>query len=547
MLPITSLLLPSCADLLLENITREDQTLYVSIRSSRITMACPLCAHPSAKIHSRYTRTLADLPCIDSAMQLQLEVRRFFCDNTSCSRKTFAEPFPDLAAAYARRTNRQTDLLRAIAVALGGKPGARVSQACKIPVSLHTLLRLLRRTPLPAIPTPRVLGVDDWSLLKGQTYCTLLVDLERHRIVDVLPDREAETLEAWLLSHPGVEVISRDRAGNYAQGARKGAPTATQVADRFHLFLNLQEALKRLFERKHELLEQLAAQPAEEECLAPSPAPAVSHETAPPPPRLTPTEMHRQARRARRKSRYDEVMQLHEQGVSQVTIASQVGLDRDTVRRYIRSESFPEIVRRGRRSHLDPYKGYLQERWAAGQRNIQRLLSELRAQGYRYGETIVYDYLRGLREQAEGRQASQRSKQGSGHATLSARAAAWLFLCNPQKLRLPQVVKLDQLRRADEALELTYQLAQDFRMMVSRRQANVLGRWLDEASTSGIVELRSLATGIYRDFDAVRAALTMEYSNGQTEGKVNKLKYIKRQMYGRAEFDLLRQRVLHCA
>jgi hypothetical protein len=161
--------------------------------------------------------------------------------------------------------------------------------------------------------------------------------------------------------------------------------------------------------------------------------------------------MHRQARRAKRKHRYGEVMQLHEQGVSQVAIAARVGLDRDTVRRHIRSEGFPEIVRGGRRSHLDPYKGYLQERWAAGQRNRKHLVGELRAQGYRYGETIIYDYLRGLRERPEGREASQRSKKGSEHATLSAQAAAWLFLCNPQKLRLP-TVRLSTSRKETASL-----------------------------------------------------------------------------------------------
>jgi transposase len=486
---------------------------------------------------------------MEYAVCLHLQVRRFFCANKTCPRKTFAECFPDLAAAYARRTNRQATLLCAVAIALGGKPGVPISEKLNVPVSLHTLLRMLHRTQVPPTTTPRVLGVDDWSIHKGQTYGTLLVDLERHRVVDVLPDREADTFESWLKSHPGVEVISRDRAGTYAQAARKGAPNATQVADRFHLFLNLQEALTRLFERKHEQLEHLAASRAEERRSVLSRASAETQVSMLPLPfrPLTSTETHRQARRAKRQSRYETVKQLHEQGVSQVAIAIRVGLDRDTVRRYIRSERFPEIVRPGRRSHLDPYKGYLHERWAAGQRNIKHLLREIRAQGYRAGETIVYDYLRGLREPTEGRAAFQRSTHTSAHDTLSARAAAWLFLCNPRKLRLPQVVSLDQLRRADEALELTYQLAQDFRMMVAKRQEGVLNRWLMEAKGSGIAELRSFAASIVRDFDAVQAALRLPYSNGQTEGKVNKLKNLKRQMYGRADFELLRQRMLHCA
>ena len=550
MLSITTLLFPACPDLLLEEITREGQTLFLTVRCSKKALACPDCAQESMKVHSRYPRTLADVSLMDYAVVLRVQVRRFFCSNPACARKTFAEPFADLVVPHARRTNRQASRLRAIAKELGGRPAARESENVLMPVSRHTLLRLLRRAPIPAAPPPRVLGVDDWSLRKGHTYGTLLVDLERHRIVELLPDREAETLQAWLTAHPGVEVISRDRAGAYAQGARKGAPQAQQVTDRFHLLLNLQEALKRLFDRKQEALQEEADQqrgflkpsaPSDDlaEVLPVSPAP------------LTATALGKQARRARRLGRYEEVMRLHEQGASQVTIAALMGLHRDTVRRYLTASSFPEMTRPGKQSRLDPYKAYLQQRWAEGEHTVKHLLVELRERGYRQGETIVYDYLRTLQHQPEGMEISQVQKQttvrSAAQTALSAREAAWLFACNPHKLRRSQAVRLDSLRVTYEDVGLAYQLAQDFRVMVTKRQAPVLGRWLEEAKASGIKELQSLATGIYRDFDAVRAALATKYSNGQTEGKVNKLKCIKRQMYGRAEFDLLRQRMLLCA
>jgi transposase len=232
-----------------------------------------------------------------------------------------------------------------------------------MPVSRHTLLRLLRRASAPDAPAPRVLGGDDWSIRRGRTYATLLVDLQRHRIVDVLPDREAQTLEVWLAAHPSVEVITRDRAGAYAQGARKGAPQAQQITDRFHLLLNLQDALKRLFERKQEQLKHLVIwEPAQEEQAK------QSHEALPTQsseplqlisvgPKLSPAhEAQRQLRRERRKQRYDEVIKLHEQGVSQVAIATLLGLDRDTVRHSIKAPAFPELVRTKRGSLLDPYK-----------------------------------------------------------------------------------------------------------------------------------------------------------------------------------------------
>lgn len=384
------------------------------------------------------------------------------------------------------------------------------------------------------------------------------MDLERHRIVDVLPDREARTLEVWLAAHPSVELISRDRAGAYAQGARKGAPQAQQIADRFHLLLNLQEALKRLFERKHELLKHLlTCEPAQEEQAKPS------HEVLPPPssepvqpisvrPKRSPAhEAQRERRREIRKQRYDEVIKLHEQGVSQVAIATLLGLDRDTVRRYLKAPAFPEIIRTRRRSKLDPYKQYLHERRAAGQQNVTHLIKEIRAQGYQGGESIVRDYLKDKRTMPEWREAYQQQKarqaQGKRVVPLSARQAAWLFICPPRKLTLSQVRELEPLRLGDEELGSAYHLVQDFRTMVTQRQVNVLPRWLKEAQMCGIPEFKSFVAGIYRDYEAVRAALATEHSNGQTEGKVNKLKCIKRQMYGRANFDLLRQRMLLCS
>jgi transposase len=362
-------------------------------------------------------------------------------------------------------------------------------------------------------------------------------------VVDLLPDREAETLAKWLKEHPGVKVISRDRAGAYAEGARQGAPEAQQVSDRFHLLLNLGDALKRLFERKHESLKQIAAAehlPAEQmqempllspsneaqaamekEALALSMLEESSKEVAKTPQSLSPTAVQAEARRAKRQNRYEEVIRLCEQGVSQVAIGSK----------------------------LDPYKAYLEQRWAQGQHKATQLIEEIRAQGYRGGESIVNEYLKEKRSHPEWmevyQQCKQRKAQGQSSVPLSARQAAWLFVCNPRKLKFRQVLALEPIRLHDDELGKAYHLAQDFRTMVTQRHVAMLEPWLKEVRESKIPELSSLANGIYRDYDAVRAALSTEYSNGQTEAQVHRLKLIKRQAYGRASFDQLRLRVLH--
>src|SRR5262249_46843693 len=361
----------------------DDTTAQITllVRSTQATVPCPLCTTLAQRIHSYYERTLADLPWAAYRVRLQLRVRKWFCCNRHCRRRIFTERLPTVAAPWARRTLRLARRLVALGVELGGTAGVRLGHAWDLAVSRNTVLRGLRRLPLPVLPTPRVLGVDDFALRKRHTYGTILVDLERRRPVALLPDRTAAPFAQWLQEHPGVEVIARDRASVYAEGARHGASEATQVADRFHLIQNLAEALDSVFTTYPQALDAVNAMERQQ----PVPLPDGTSAAPVPPPPTPPAEEARAAQRAaRRQARYDAVGTLHRQGWSTTAIAAQVGCSCRTIERYVQMPTWP--VRQHRRHYgrsiVNPYKAYLLERWNAGCHTAIQLFQEIQARGY---------------------------------------------------------------------------------------------------------------------------------------------------------------------
>ena len=551
---IAKLILPEADYLRLDEITIDGQDVTVTITSCQTTVCCPNCGEAATREHSRYTRRPSDLPCVGRQVRIQLNVQRFFCDNPACLQRTFVERLPGVVRSFARRTTRLAEAQRQIGLALGGEAGTRSAARQAMPVSADTLLRLASHSVLAPAATPKVLGVDDWAWKKGQTYGTILVDLEQRCVVDLLTDRSADTLVTWLQAHPGVEIISRDRGGSYAEGARRGAPDAVQVADRWHLLANLREALERLLTRKHAALP--SAPRADDKVQQPAAAPAVLDTAGVEELAIveaTKDQLLRQQRRARRLSRYDDVTRLHAQGVSVRQIAQQMGMGRQTVRRYLNHGAFPEIVQRRKLpSILDRWEPHLLARWQAGCHNALRLYREIHEQGYAGSRSLLSRWAAQHRKEYPDTPLGVSDTAPEPLSTqsqpvmrrLSPSQAAWLLVQQPADLNEDEHAALDKMQQAIAEVSTAYTLAQDFVRMVRERTSEALTGWIARAAASCIAELGSFANGLQRDLAAVTAGLSLPWSNGQVEGQINRLKLIKRTMYGRASFNLLRKRVL---
>jgi transposase len=535
----------------LEQVVLEPQTVVFVLRTVAAAALCPDCGQLSDRVHSRYRRRLTDLPAQGRAIRVELLARRFFCTAADCPRHIFTERLPEIVAVRGRTTARLHDAHCDIGFALGGEAGARLAARLAMPTSPDTLLRRVRNAPLPNRPFVRVLGVDDWAFRKGHRYGTILCDLERHSPVDLLPERSAEALCDWLKGHPEVEIISRDRGDDYIRGATAGAPQAVQVADRWHLLRNLRDALKGAVDRHYAEVQAAARAVASGPQGPPhAQAGAVADDPptpATPPPPLSARVERQQIRRQRREELYEQVLVLHRKGLSGRAIAERLGLHRSTVKRFMEAGTFPGRAERHYARRTDRFADYLKRRWAEGCRNAAELFEELKAQGFGGSYYSVRRQLAAWRKADPGAGGCRGTAAvtSPGMERPSARRVSWLILKNESELEPEEQAFLDRLHGRCPELRTAGELARRFADMVRARQEGAWDGWVAQATAADAAkELRSFAEGLQKDEAAVRAALRLAWSNGQVEGQVNRLKLIKRQMFGRAKFDLLRKRVL---
>jgi transposase len=542
-----------------DRIVLVDDTLTLVLTTTAPNAPCPTCGSDARRVHSRYTRRLADLPGFGRAVRLHLTVRRFSCPKPNCPRRIFAERLPGFAAPHARTTTRLRQAHGAIGCALGGEAGSRLTIRLAMPTSPDTLLRRVKQLKDESAPPPRFVGIDDWAWRKGRSYGTIVVDLERSRVIDLLPDRDTETVKAWLAAHPGVELISRDRWSDYAQAAAEAAPNAQQVADRWHLRKNLREAIERHFERESGTIAQAlnTPEPASESIVAAPGTPVVEDQPAaeqpsaqPPDASVTasPRQQARQAKRQRRVERFERVHELHRQGRSLRGIARELRLSREAVRRYLRRGTCPDW-RPGRssRSGLDKYRKEIDRRIAEGCMNAAELYRELSEQGCRLSYPTVRRYVtKRLAAAGKPRERVNAAKPVAPPLP-SAKQLSFDWVCRRADREAKEQARLDAIRGQSDELSAALDLADEFAALIRKQAGTTLTDWLARAESAACPELRRFAEGIRRDEAAVRAAVTEEWSNGPVEGHVNRLKTIKRQMYGRAGFVLLRARVVNVA
>lgn len=517
-----------------------DSICLIKLKSYRHFANCPVCHQKSHSIHDRYERRLTDLPILQLPTHLVVIVHKFRCLNKNCSRKVFSENF-DCFPRYQRRSSRAQNLLRKLSIELTAEQGKRMTSLLNLSVSASTLLRIAHKEKIPFFETPRVLGIDDWAFRKGKTYGTLLINMETSKPIDLLPTRTANELEKWLSEHPGVEIVTRDRSGAYSSAINSACPKVLQVADRFHLLMNLSDALKDFFKSKYPHLSKLVKSKLQVE--SPDNKCVSSEE------RMAEKEhdpVYTNDWEQRRQNKFRIVKQLQEKGIPIRQIAREVGVSRETVRRYFLLDVLQtkgEFCYSKVRKYQPMVVELLNEKETYSGKEI---IAEMKKKGYNGGETQAYELLKRLKKEqgitpAKGERKPEKYIQ-------PARAVDWARYIDIPLNEIPDKemqIQIKALLENDKETKIISRLASLFKRMLKNGKGNIKN-WIEfiRGSKYKFAGLKRFANGLLTDLNAVINGIHMKWSNGKVEGHVNRLKTIKRKMYGRASFELLKRKVV---
>ncbi len=561
-------LLPEAGRLVVERLSIEPAGILMELRCRDVSSQCPACKCPSRRVHGKYLRTIDDLPWRNTPVVIHWRARKFLCDNPDCRRRVFAEQLFGLVARRGRNSAQLEKTLVDIGLECGGEPGRRLAADLGISTGGDTILRRLRCIAAESNLHPQTIGIDDFAFRKGHHYGTVIVDHESGRVMDLLPERSSDSTADWLRAQPQVKVVNRDRSALYASGITAANPQVVQVADRFHLHVNLREAVVRMLDRHHQDVTAAAtaaanAQPASPlETIQPEPVPVV-----PVPPEdnvktvnVTPAATdqstplskgaeHSINRRAKRLARYEQILQLRQSGVGIRAIARQMGMGRETVKKFLRAGSFPERAKTRRSSLVDRHVGELRRLWDSGIHNAMELYRHIAAQGFRGSSHLIRRCIAPWRDPVQQSDASgsrQKSKAPPATPTrISSNRLSWLLMKEDIERDAGEQKLTGQLLAGCEPLRIGIDLAKAFKQALANQQPRDLWAWTQRAMQDvAPTEIKSFAEGLVRDAASVEPAVKLKWNNGRAEGHVNRIKLIKRKMYGRAKFDLLRIRVL---
>jgi transposase len=498
-----------------------DGCLFVKVGSVVHQANCPKCKRKSSQVHGRYWRWLSDTPTFGRPVMLAVEMRRFKCINIHCPQQTFSERIDLLAAAGQRRTTRLREAQRWLGYSLGGAAGARLADRLGMHASRHTVLRELRGAGCcEPTPAPSIIGIDDWAMSRGHNYGTIVVDLERRCPIELMDGRDTTAVMPWLRRQTNIEVIARDRASAYADAGHTEAPMAQQVADRWHLMVNLHEAIERLLLRHIRATREAKRQVDATLQLGSGAAESQMSKVQQRVPRLRAWQRLGERRRAARLARYEEAVRRRAQGASIKAIARAMQLDYRTVRRFVRAGSFPERAQRSRGPELsDVQRRYVGSRAAEGCHNARQLWQELRAQGFCGECSAVHEAMARVCTTSSDVNARRvvAAAMPAMRAPSPQRARAWLLGCKDLESKGQTPGPRRQFVEAPCSLEPSIaqarELARRFLGFVHRRDLAGFDSWLPQARSCAVPELRRLVARFDADLPAVRAAFSCPWSN----------------------------------
>ena len=519
--------------------------IYASIRSTR--SRCPLCRKYSNRVHDYYFRTISDLPIFQSKTIILLKTRKFNCVNKQCQQKVFSEQTPAILR-YSRRTERAEKLLDTLAIELTGRLGSIVSKQLNLTVSSSTMTRIAHNLPLPDIVQPKVLGVDDWAYRKGVSYGTILIDMETSRPIDLLPSRGGQVLRDWLINYNDVKIGSRDRASSYAAAIIEACPSAIQIADRFHLLMNLSEALDTYFKSISRRIRSLITAKTNDFLELPEKVPVNIREETKEDQFVLTTQESIDAKVDQRMDTFLKVKELQAKGTPIKRIATDLRMSRNTVKSYFSQESLSPI-KSSRSTNIEVFTDLIVARLGESGHKLMDIFREIKKLGYTGGRTQGCYHIKRIKEYHEietlGYKEIARPKIPY-IKPLSSRKLTKYIGCNLMDIkdyhkRFYFQTLLDNITE----IRVVRKLVQIFKTMLARGCGNIK-RWIDfvKHSKYKLAGLKTFARGLLSDIEAVENGITMHWNNGAVEGHVNRIKSIKRVMYGRASFELLRKKVI---